>query len=200
MKMKTLKVSTLACAVLVTGLISCGKKDTPNPTPTPAISQTDSIGTDYSPSGAYTFFSFKNNAVVASTDSNSTKWDFAFRFVNIIVNSHASGPGNVGVITQPGIYDDFKMAPETGYAYDTTSAQTAINAGFTTGWYNYIDATHALIPKAGQFFVFKTTDNHYVKMEILSVTTNIPASNTEPPTEIWYKFRFTYQPDGTPNF
>jgi hypothetical protein len=200
--MKTLKLSVLAFAALVTGFVSCGKKDTPTPTPTPAITQTDSVQAVFNPAGAYTYFSFKNNAVVAGTDSNSTKWDFAFRFVNIIVNSHASGPGTAGVITQTGIFNNFTMAPETGYAYDTTSTKLAINAKDRdpNAWYLYDVTVHALSPKAGQFFVFRTSDNHYVKMEILSVTTDVPFTNPVPPTYIWYKFRFTYQADGSRNF
>jgi len=48
--------------------------------------------------------------------------------------------------------------------------------------------------------VFKTSDGHYVKMEILSVTTDVPITNPVPPTSIWYKFRYTYQADGSRNF
>jgi hypothetical protein len=106
------------------------------------------------------------------------------------------------VITQTGVYDDFKTAPETGYAYDTSSTQTAINAkyGDPNAWYLYDPSVHNLTPVAGKFFVFKTSDNHYVKMEILSVTTDVPFTNPVPPTSIWYKFRYSYQADGSRNF
>ena len=198
--MKTIKLSLVACAVLMIGFASC-KKDDPIAPPAPSISKVDSIQTSFSPKGPYTFFSFKDDKVIASSDSNSTKWDFAFRYVNIIVNSQASGPGNVGVITQKGIFDDLKVAPESGYAYDTKD-QFAINANDRdpNAWYLYDPAVHALAPKAGQFFIFRTTDNKYVKMEILSVTTDVPFTNPTPPTQLWYKFRFTYQPDGSRNF
>ena len=201
MKITNLKLTLLTIAIVVTGMISCGKNDTPKPV-VPPVTKTDSVQTSFSPQGAFTFFSFKNDAVVPSTDSNSTNWDFAFRYVNIIVNSHASGPGSAGVITQSGIYDDFKTAPESGYAYDTTSTKTAINANFgdPTAWYLYDASVHNLTPLAGKFFVFKTNDNHYVKMEILSVTTDVPFTNPVPPTSIWYKFRYTYQADGSRNF
>ena len=100
------------------------------------------------------------------------------------------------------MYDDFKTAPESGYAYDTTSVKTAINANYGDpgAWYLYDPTVHNLTPVAGKFFVFKTNDNHYVKMEILSVTTDVPFTNPVPPTYIWYKFRFTYQADGSGNF
>lgn len=197
MKMKTLRLSLIALTALAAGVVSCNaRKDVP----VTKITVTDSILVPFSSTASYTFFSFKNNAIVANSDSASTKWDFGIRFVNIIVNSNASGPGNAGVITQPGVYDNFTTAPTTGYAYDTTSTQTAIDAGYTTGWYHYdpSDPTHTFYPVAGQFFVFRTADNHYAKMEILSVG-YMPFVGQTPVTLI-YKFRYVYQADGTGNF
>lgn len=201
MKMKNMQIGLFTVVILVTGFVSCGKKDNPNPTPKPSVSVTDSVRALFNPQGAFTYYSFKDSSVVASSDSNSTKWDFAFRFVNIIVNSHASGPGNAGVIFQSGVYDNFTTAPENGYAYDTSKTQLAINANYNdpSSWYLYLP-DHTLIPVAGKFFVFRTADGHYVKMEILSVTTDIPPSSLIPPTYIWYKFRYSYQADGSRNF
>ena len=196
MKMKNMKISLLAVAVVVAGLVSCGKEEVPAPPPPPAVSITDSVEIPFS-ANQYLLYSFKDSAIVATSDSATTKWDFGLRFVSIIINSHFSGPGNGGVITQPGIYDNFTTAPETGYAYDTTATQPGIDAGLHTGWYNYDEATRAFSPKAGQFFVIRTADNHYVKMEILSVTYAGYVSPTAPPTTLIYKFRYTYQADGT---
>jgi len=196
MKMKTLKLSLLACAALVMGLISC-KKDVSN-NPTPAVTKTDSIQVAFDPAAPNTFFSFKNDAVVANSDSSSTNWDFGVRNVNFIINSHASGPGNGGVITQTGIYDNYTLAPQSGYAYDTTVTHLAINASFTDGWYIYNSITHAFSPKAGQFFVIRTADTHYAKMELLSVS-YLPFTGQVPVTLV-YKFRYTYQADGSGNF
>ena len=196
--MKNMKISLLAVAVAVTGLMSCGKEEVPALPPTPSASIVDSVEIPFS-SNHYTFYSLKDSAVVALSDSATTKWDFGLRFVDIIVNSQSSGPGNAGVITETGLYDNFTTAPATGYAYDTTAAQPAINVGLTTGWYNYDQNTHAFSPKAGQFFVIRTADNHYAKMEILSVTYSGYVSATAPPTTLIYKFRYNYQEDGTGN-
>lgn len=200
MKKKTVKLSVLALVALTTGVISCSKKNNPTPAPNSSVSVTDSIQVPFSSTAPYTLYSFKDSSVVPNSDSATTKWDFGIRFVNIIVNSHTSGPGNAAVITQPGVYETFTSAPESGYAYDTTSTKTAIDAGYTTGWYNYdpTDPTHTFHPKAGQFFVFKTADGHYVKMEILSVS-YLPFTGQVPVTLI-YKFRYTYQADGSRNF
>lgn len=278
MKMKTLKLSMLACAVLVTGLISCSEKDVPAPTPTitsftpvsafpgdtvtitgtnftttnavtfggspaasftvagtttikavvgsgatgdvkvtnnagsaslpgftlkaslPGIAVTDSVSIPFK-SNSFVLYSFKDSAVIPNSDSASTKWDIGIRFVSIILNSHTSGPGNAGAITQSGIYGNFTTAPETGYLYDDTAAsKSAIDDGLTTGWYNYDDATHIFSPKAGKFFVIRTADNHYVKMEITAVTYAGYTPPNPTPTTLIYKFRYTYQSDGSRNF
>lgn len=197
--MKTMKLSALAMAVLVTGMMSCKKDDKPAPQPTPSITITDSMKMAYS-TDHYALYSFKDSSRVDLSDSASTNWDFGARFVSIIVNSHASGPGNGGVITQDGIFDSYTTAPADGYGYDTTSTNLAVDNGLTTGWYNYDNATHVLSPKAGKFFVIKTADGHYVKMEILAVD----YANFNPPSptpdSLVYKFRYTYQPDGSGNF
>jgi len=197
--MKTMKLSALAMAVLVTGLISCGKEEVPANPPAPSITVTDSMEIPFSTSH-YAFFRFMDSTIVNLSDSASTNWDFGVRFVSIIVNSHASGPGNGGVITQNGVFDSYTTAPTTGYAYDTTSTNLAVDNGFTTGWYNYDDATHFLSPKAGKFFVIRTADGHYAKMEILAVNYAAYTPPNPTPDSLIYKFRYTYQADGSVNF
>ena len=201
MKMKNLRLSMLSCAVIVTGLISCGKEEIPPPpaVPTPSISVTDSIEIPFS-TNHYTFFSMKDSSVVNVSDSASTQWDFAIRFVNIIINSNARGPGNGGVITHMGIYDTVTTAPLTGYSFDTTTTNLAINAGLTTGWYNYNQTTHAFSPNAGEYFLIKTADGHYAKLEILSVTYAGYTPPNPTPTTLIYTFRYNYQANGTTTF
>jgi hypothetical protein len=192
-----MKKTILASAVLFSSavliLTSCNKDDAPQPVT--IIEKTDSIKVNFSTASAFTFFSFKNNAVVANTDSASTKWDFGMRFTTFILNSKTYGPGNAGAILQNNIYSTVTAAPETGYAYDTTASQKAIKDG---SWYNYNPTTRSFSPKAGQTFIFRTADNNYVKMEMLAV-------DYEPfvgqfPSKLIYRFRYTYQANGTKNF
>lgn len=199
MKMKTLKLSMMAIVATVTGLMSCGKEEVPAPPPNPSVTITDSIEIPFS-SNNYTLFSLKDSSIVSNSDSATNNWDFGIRFVSIILNSHASGPGNAGVITQTGIFDNYTMASANGYAYDTTTTNLAIDAGLTTGWYNYNDVTHAFNPKAGLFFVIRTADNHYAKLEITAVDYAGYVSPTAPPTTLIYHFRYSYQSDGSGNF
>ena len=192
--MKKMKLSMMAIAIIGT-LISCGKDDKPEPTPPPALAVTDSMEIPFS-TNSYALYSFKNKTQVANSDSATNKWDIGIRFVSIILNSQASGPGNAGVISKNGIYDSYLTAPETGYAYDTTAARPAINASFTNGWYNYNEVTHAFSPKAGLYFVIRTADNHYVKMEITAVNYAGYTPPNPTPTTLIYKFRYSYQENG----
>lgn len=202
--MKTLKLSLVACAVLMIGITSCKKDDPITPPINQAISKTDSIRTFFNANGSFTFYNFADGKVVPNSDSASSKWDLGFKFVNLIVNSHSSGPGTAGVITQMVdagkniTFDALKQAPESGYGYDTTVTKNAINTDLTAGWYNYNEVTHSFSPKADRFFIIKTSDNHYVKLEILKVDYADFVGYT--PVTLIYTFRYTYQPDGSRNF
>lgn len=171
---------------------SCKKDDVPVIT---VIEKTDSIKVNFSPTTSFAFFSFKNGAVVANTDSASNKWDFGLRFTTFILNSNTYGPGNAGAILQNNIYSTVKTAPDNGYAYDTSASQKAIKDG---SWYNYNPVTRTFSPKAGQTFIFRTATNFYVKMELLAVDFE-PFVGPVPQTLI-YRFRYTYQANGTKSF
>lgn len=187
--MKQFLVGISVLSVLV--MSSCSKSDS-NSTP---VAKTKKIQVAFGPVGNYTLFSFKDTGVVANTDSNTTKWDFGLRFTTFIVNSHAGGPGNAGAILQPGVYSSITEAPTTNYAYDTATNQRAIKDG---SWYDYNPTTHAFTPKAGQVFFFRTADNKYVKMELISVDYGPLVGPV--PSYLEYNFRYTYQPNGSNKF
>ena len=178
----------------MTGFTACQKDQT---TPVqPSVTTTQTLSVNFSTASKYAFFSFKDSAVVANTDSASAKWDFALRFTNFLVNSNASGPGNGGVIVQDGIYSSITAAPVGGYAYDSSSTKLAIKDGT---WYDYNPTTHAFSPKAGKVFIFRTADGaHYAKMQLLSVD-YAPFTGYTPVT-LLYKFQYTYQPSGSTTF
>lgn len=190
---RSIQVCILAATAILFILSSC-KKDTATPIPA-TVEKTDSLKVNFSTNSTFAFFSFKNGTVIANSDSATTKWDFGLRLTTFILNSHTYGPGNTGAILQNGIYSNCTMAPASGYAYDTTSSQKGIKDGT---WYDYNPATHSFSPKAGQTFLFRTADNFYVKMELLAV-------DYEPfvgpsPLRLIYRFRYTYQSNGTINF
>ncbi len=191
---KTILTGVITAAAMTFILSSCSKSDTTTPAVT-TIEKTDSLKVNFSSSAAFIFFSFKNDALVANTDSATTKWDFGLRFTTFILNSNAYGPGNAGAILQSSIYSNVTTAPASGYAYDTTTSQKGIKDG---SWYDYNPVTHAFAPKAGQTFIFKTADNHYVKMELLAVDYEPFVGPT--PVRLIYRFRYTYQANGSTAF
>lgn len=192
MKKKTIINFSILGIALMFIFNSC-KKDSVAVT---ATEKTDSLVVHFSPTESFAFFSFKDGALISNTDSASTKWDFGMRLTTFILNSGAYGPGNAGVVILDSIYSNVKTAPETGYAYDTTQSKIAIPSYKL--WADYNASTYSFVPKAGKTFIFKTADSHYVKMEILS-------ADYEPftgyvPLKIIYKFRYTYQSNGTKTF
>ncbi len=189
---KTIQLTMIAAAAILISLNSCKKEDAPAIT---IVQKTDSLKVNFSSSASFTFFSFKNGAIVANSDSATTKWDFGLRFTTFILNSNAYGSGNAGAILQNSIYSNVVVAPTTGYAYDTTTSQKGIKDG---SWYDYNPITHAFSPKAGKTFLFRTADNYYVKMELLAV--DYEAFIGPVPQKLIYRFRYTYQSNGSVNF
>lgn len=121
--------------------------------------------------------------------------DFGLRLTTFILNSNTYGSGNAGAILQNSIYSAVTAAPSAGYAYDTTASKLAIKDG---SWYDYNPTTHAFSPKAGQTFIFRTADSYYVKMELLAVSYEPFVGPT--PVRLIYRFRYTYQANGTTSF
>lgn len=189
---KMTMASIFAATATVLMFSACSKEDVQTAT---TIQKTDSLKVNFSSTSSFTFFNFKDGAIVANTDSATNKWDFGLRFTTFILNSNAYGPGNAGAILSNNIYSNVTVAPTTGYAYDTTTTQKGIKDG---SWYDYNPTTHAFTPKAGKTFFFRTAGNKYVKMELLAVDYEPFAGPT--PIRLIYRFRYTYQSDGSTNF
>lgn len=175
---------------------SCKDEDTRVPA---EVSQKE-ILVSGSTTGAYSFYSFENGALVPASDSNSNKWDFAMRFATMIVNSNASGPGGAGVKLLDGVFDSFTEAPADGYAYDTSAVRSAIK----DEWYTYNPVTRTFAPKAGKIFIFRTATGKFAKLEMLTADPTDDNGNAvvppTRPTKIKYRFRVGYQRNGGRNF
>lgn len=146
----------------------------------------------------YTFYSLANKAVVATADSNTTKWDVGFRGTTLIINGGTSGPGQGGALVQDGLFADIVTAPETGFRGDNATSK-AIPTGSGLGWYNYNGATNIVTPIAGKVLLVRTATGKYAKLEIVSYYQGAPATPTATSVSRYYSFRFLYQPDGSRN-
>ena len=177
---------------------SCQKSE---PVIVPAVVQTKTFLVSGSPVGAFNLWGFNTNGPVANTDSVSSNWDFGMRFERIIVNSNSSGPGNAGVQILNTPFNDVAVAPETGYAFDTTSTQLAVKG---SDWYTYNSQTRSFAPITGKTFVFRTATSKFAKLEFLTAEpaddNGNPVTPPTRPTKIKYTFRYAYQFTGSRNF
>ena len=186
-------------------LASCSKDDDPV-APTPAVqaktvTSLSAAGTASStgqPIAAkhYPFYSLASGQQVAYTDSNSTKWDVAFRGTTILTNSGTSGPGRGGALVQDKLFAEVVAAPTDGYAVDAAS-KPAIPTGSGQGWYTYNATTHLVTPTAGKVLVVRTATGGYTKLEIQNYYQDAPAAPSATSAAGYYTFRYVYQPSGT---
>ncbi len=208
--------SIAAVLILSTSIVACSKSSTTTVLPITAVTVKDipadtvtGLSAQGMPitNGKYTFYSLEKNALVANTDSASTKWDIAFMSTRILTNGGTSGVGQGGAFVYTGLFDDLKTIP-TDSVFKTDNAPTsyAITTGSGNGWYTYDQLTSLITPLAGRVLVIKTASGKYAKMEITcyykgGVTLPASATDMEKLTkQRYYTFRFAYQPNGTKTF
>lgn len=205
MKSNFFKLSILA---LVISFSSCSNDDSNKTvaleTKTVSnLSAPQTGGQGQSVGGAFTKFSFSQNAVV--TDDS---WDIAFRGTTILVNGGSAigitdepartGVGAVSKVT--GTLASVTTFPEATTFKQDGTATYAIPTGSDNGWYAYNQATNIISPIAGKVFVVKTHDGKYAKFEILSYYKDAPAAPDATSVARYFTFKFVYQPNSTTTF
>ncbi len=148
--------------------------------------------------GAFTFYSLRDSAIVSRADSNSTKWDLAFRSTTVLTNSGASGPGEGGAIVLTATdYDTLSTAPDVEYMVDQ-EGQPAISRA----WYTYTGPpSHQILMNPGVVLVIRTADGRYAKLKFTSYYQGgeaVPSSLDS--RSRFYHFTYTFQPDGSRSF
>ena len=147
--------------------------------------------------GAFTFYSLRDSGLVARADSNSTKWDLAFRSTTVLTNSGTSGPGEGGAIVLTATdYDTLSMAPDSEYAVDQ-EGQPAVSRQ----WYTYTGPpSHQILMNPGIVIVVRTADGRYAKLKFTSYYEGGKAIPTGDARSRFYHFTYTFQPDGSRSF
>lgn len=198
-----MKTLNLIFALLLALTITSCSQDTVIEPPPPVPAAEDlpvrtiaDLPADPTNSGTYTFFSFKDSAVVTGSDTTSNKWDIAVRGTNIWINGGTIRYGNGGAVVKNSTsFQADSIAPESGWATDEPGT-LAIPTGSGNGWYSYDPAANLISPIPGTLLFIKTGDGKYVKMEITSYYSGSVPKN--PPTNSrYYTFRYVYQPDGS---
>jgi len=157
--------------------------------------------------GKFTFYSLEKNAIVANTDSASTKWDLAFNGTKILTNSGNSGSGLGGAFIQIGLFDELKtISSDSVFKTDNGPSSYAVTFGSGRGWYTYDPIKNLVTPLAGRVLVVRTASGKYAKVEIIAyykggATLAATAPDAEKITkQRYYTFRYLFQPNGTKNF
>lgn len=202
--MKTIQFLTLVCLFLV--MSSCNKDDD-NTSPPPEI-EFETVANLHAPqeggqgepvSGAFTKFDF----ATGTTTTSATDWDIAFRGTEIIVNGGVSSgttdeperTGNAAVYIVNGSTLANVKAVETALFVQDSETGYAIAAGSENGWYTYEGPpTHLIRPIPGKILVFRTRNNTYAKVEILSYYKDAPENpDAFVDEDRYYTFNYVYQ-------
>ena len=151
-------------------------------------------------SGDFTLFDLDSGS--ATTDSEA--WDIGFRGTTIIINGGTSfgtqdepiRTGNASAYLAFGGLSSVAEVDELQLQQDTENGYV-IPTGGGNGWYNYTPFPLNLItPITGHVIVLKTTENRYVKLEIVSYYKDAPINPDSTVHEArYYTFNYVYQPN-----
>lgn len=176
-----------------------GSEVAPAPAPITTLTEVDArdIPADPNRQDVFTYYSLRDSAIVSPADSNSTKWDLAFKSTTVLTNSGTSGPGQGGAIALIATdYDTLSTAPESGYVQDQAGLPAIGRA-----WYTYTGPEgfppHAILMNPGVVLVIRTADGRYAKLKFTSYYKGggaIPSADSQ---SRFYNFTYTFQPDGT---
>ena len=104
--------------------------------------------------------------------------------------------GNAAAYIFEGTMDEMQIVDTSLLTQDSESGY-AIPTGSGNGWYTYSGSPTFLIsPTPGKILVFRTHDNRYAKVEILSYYLGAP-ENPDAFTDQsrYYTFNYVYQPN-----
>ena len=198
--MRTLQVFAVFTTLLL-GIAACKKDSVVEPAPSPTtglpVHIIGNLLSDGLGAGRFTYYRLSDSSIVPFSDSNSAKWDIAFRSTTIHINAGSSGPG-LGVLMRltGTLFDTVATLPTSGYLIDSVSGP-ALKTGSGNGWYNYNFTTNIVTPLPGVVLLLKTGDGKFAKVEILNYYKDTPAVLDTNSISKYFKFRYVYQPNGT---
>ena len=147
--------------------------------------------------GNFTKFDFESGLQTMS----ESEWDIAFRTTTILVNGGSKfldeepeRTGNAGAYIYNGAINEVSFASNELIIQDTELGY-AIPIGSGNGWYNYSGApNHIISPIPGRTLVFRTRDNRYAKVEIVSYYLDAPNNpNAMDDESRYYTFNYFFQ-------
>ncbi len=205
--MKTIKL--IIVLLISSYFISCSSDDDSETTEMPEAIVAKRIDNLHAPQtggqgqpvgGNFTKFDFATGQITSS----NTDWDIAFRGTTIAVNGGTSTGtadepirnADVIVAITTNTFGEVKEAPDASEFTADADGTFAIPTGSGNGWYNYNPQINVISPIAGKILVFKTRNNRYAKVEILSYYKDAPTT-PDPSSDIarYYTFNYVYNPN-----
>lgn len=197
-------------AILLLAFTACEKEVDDTPTPLQVITVSNlaadpttnaTTGQPQAPTGNFTLYSLKNNAIVPNSDSATNKWDIGFRGTTIIVNGGSIRSGQGGAYIFSGLLEDLTAVPEGQvFGTDESVTQLAIPTGAGNGWYNYSSADNWISPIPGKILVIRTGEGKFAKVQILSYYYDAPSVPSPTARSRYYTFKYVYQDNGSRQF
>lgn len=197
------KINILLVLFLVIGFTACSSDDDG---PTLLDVESKTVTNLYAPqtggqgqgaiSGDFTKFNFETGA----TTTSDTDWDIAFRGTTIIVNGGATTGttdepernGNAAAYIASGTLASVTSVTTTSLVQDSADG-LAIPTGSGNGWYTYDTTTNSIAATAGKILVFRTHNDRYAKVEILSYYKD--SDPTDFANARYYTFNYVYNPN-----
>lgn len=194
----------LTLLFMATAFISCDNDDDKTPLTAVESNMAANIpapqtgGQGQPVGGAFTKFSFTTGEVTTS----DTDWDIAFRGTTIAINGgvvtgtddEPTRSGNAGASIASGTFASITETSDLTFTQDADGAY-AIATGSDNGWYNYNPQVNQISPIPGKVLVFRTHDDKYAKVEVLSYYKDAPAQPDADSESRFYTFNYVYNPN-----
>jgi len=142
----------------------------------------------YANGSNYQFFNFASGDTSVVADSNSTKWDIAFKATSVIMNSGISGPDEDSAQIATTDFSSVTTAPALDWKSDEIATGKAI-----AGWYSYDMNTHIISAAPDKTYLVKLSSGRYVKMLFDSYYKDGLTTNASR----YYSFTYYFQPTGS---
>lgn len=158
--------SVLWSGLFLLVLVGCDTStDSDGPPPSALIVEDIDASGDH-----YAFLDLESGETFPATDSNSTKWDLAFKSTTILMNGGDSGPGRTTGTIVVGAFDDItEVPPGVEFREDAAPDSLVIPTGSDEGWYHYSGPpAHLITPIPGRTILARTNEGNYAKIRVLS--------------------------------
>ena len=146
--------------------------------------------------GPVTYYSLRENRVVAPEDSATTAWDIGFQGTKLLFNGGTSGPGEGAAALLPVAFESLTALPADavlvadGERPCPRGAALAVCTGSGNGWYLY--AENGVTPVPDQTVAVRLADGGAARLRVLAYRLGETDATGERPR--FYTFEYALFP------